>query len=110
MDFSANPLLEELHIEGAKDLVSLNLSTNDKLRRLDIFMCHNLQHLALSTQSQLNEADFALTHLRPKVLENLEKTLKRISPDKIRGGSFGDYKIIEVCNGKIVGEYEGKLD
>ena len=38
--------LIQLHIEGAKDLVSLNLSKNDKLRRLDIFMCHNLQHLA----------------------------------------------------------------
>ena len=110
LDFSANPLLEELHIEGAKDLVSLNLSKNDKLRRLDIFMCHNLQHLALSNQSQLNEVDFALTHLRPKDLEYLEKTLKRKSTYKIRGGSFGDEKIIEVCNGKIVGEYEGKLD
>ena len=109
MDFSANPLLEELHIEGAKDLVSLNLSKNDKLRRLDIFMCHNLQHLALSNQSQLNEVDFALTHLRPKDLEYLEKTLKRNSPYKVRGGSFGDDKIIEVSNGKIVGEYEGKL-
>ena len=110
LDFSANPLLEELHIEGAKDLVSLNLSKNDKLRRLDIFMCHNLQHLALSNQSQLNEVDFALTHLRPKDLEYLEKTLKRNSPYKVRGGSFGDDKIIEVCNGKIVGEDEGKLD
>lgn len=87
----------------------LNLSKNDKLRRLDIFMCHNLQHLALSNQSQLNEVDFALTHLRPKDLEYLEKTLKRNAPYKVRGGSFGDDKIIEVCNGKIVGEYEGKL-
>nr|WP_302334822.1 hypothetical protein [uncultured Prevotella sp.] len=110
LDFSANPLLEELHIDGAKDLVSLNLSKNDKLRRLDIFMCHNLQHLALSNQSQLNEVDFALTHLRPKDLEYLEKTLKRNSPYKIRGGSFGDDKIIEVSNGEIVGEDEGKLD
>ena len=91
-------------------MVSLNLSKNDKLRRLDIFMCHNLQHLALSNQSQLNEVDFALTHLRPKDLEYLEKTLKRNSPYKVRGGSFGDDKIIEVCNGKIVGEDEGKLD
>ena len=110
LDFSVNPLLEELHIDGAKDLVSLNLSKNDKLRRLDIFMCHNLQHLALSNQSQLNEVDFALTHLRPKDLEYLEKTLKRNSPYKIRGGSFGDDKIIEVSNGEIVGEDEGKLD
>lgn len=109
LDFSANPLLEELHIEGAKDLVSLNLSKNDKLRRLDIFMCHNLQHLALSNQSQLNEVDFALTHLRPKDLEYLEKTLKRNSPYKVRGGSFGNDKIIEVSNGEIVGEDEGKL-
>lgn len=103
LDFSANPLLEELHIEGAKDLVSLNLSKNDKLRRLDIFMCHNLQHLALSNQSQLNEVDFALTHLRLKDLEYLEK-------NKVRGGSFGDDKIIEVSNGEIVGEDDGKLD
>ena len=110
LDFSANPLLEELHIEGAKDLVSLNLSKNDKLRRLDIFMCHNLQHLALSNQSQLNEVDFALTHLRPKDLEYLEKTLKRNSPYKIRGGHFGDDKIIGVSNGVIVSEDEGKLD
>ena len=109
LDFSANPLLEELHIDGAKDLVSLNLSKNDKLRRLGIFMCHNLQHLVLSNQSQLNEVDFALTHLRPKDLEYLEKTLKRNSPYKVRGGSFGDDKIKEMCNGKIVGEYEGKL-
>ena len=72
-------------------------------------LCHNLQHLALSNQSQLNEVDFALTHLRPKDLEYLEKTLKRNAPYKVRGGSFGDDKIIEVCNGKIVGEYEGKL-
>ena len=109
LDFSANLLLEELHIDGSEDLVSLNLSKNDKLRRLDIFMCHNLQHLALSNQSQLNEVDFALTHLRPKDLEYLEKTLKRNAPYKVRGGSFSDDKIIEVCNGKIVGEYEGKL-
>ena len=109
LDFSANPLLEELHIDGSEDLVSLNLSKNDKLRRLDIFMCHNLQHLALSNQSQLNEVDFALTHLRPKDLEYLEKTLKRNSPYKIRGGSFGDDKIIEVSNGEILGEDEGKL-
>lgn len=109
LDFSANPLLEELHIEGAKDLVSLNLSKNDKLRRLDIFMCHNLQHLALSNQSQLNEVDFACTHLRPKDLEYLEKTLNRNSPYKIRGGSFGDDKVMEIDNGKIVREYEGKL-
>ena len=102
LDFSANPLLEEL--------LSLNLSKNDKLRRLDIFMCHNLQHLALSNQSQLNEVDFALTHLRPKDLEYLEKTLKRNSPYKVRGGSFGDDKIKEVSNGEIVGEDEGKLD
>ena len=110
LDFSANPLLEELHIEGAKDLVSLNLSKNDKLRRLDIFMCHNLQHLALSNLSQLNEVDFALTHLRPKDLEYLAKTLKRNSPYKIRGGHFGDDEIIEVSNDVIVREDEGKLD
>ena len=109
LDFSANPLLEELHIDGSEDLVSLNLSKNDKLRRLGIFMCHNLQHLALSNQSQLNEVDFALTHLRPKDLEYLEKTLKRNSPYKVRGGSFGDDKIIKVSNGEIVGEDEGKL-
>ena len=65
--------------------------------------------LCLRNQSQLNEVDFALTHLRPKDLEYLEKTLKRNSPYKVRGGSFGDDKIIEVCNGEIVGEYEGKL-
>ena len=40
----------------------------------------------------------------------VEKTLKRNSPYKIRGGSFGDDKIIEVSNGEIVGEDEGKLD
>ena len=99
LDFSANPLLEELHIDGSEDLVSLNLSKNDKLRRLGIFMCHNLQHLALSNHSQLNEVDFALTHLRPKDLEYLEKTLKRNSPYKIRGGSFGDENIKEISHG-----------
>ncbi len=102
LDLSANPLLEELHIRGAKDLKSLNLNKNDKLRRLDIFMCHNLQHLALSNHSQLNEVDFALTALRPKDLEYLEKTLERNQPYKIRGGHFGDDEIIEVRNGKIV--------
>ena len=93
--------MEELHIAGAKDVASLNLSKNDKLRRLGIFMCHNLQHLALSNQSQLNEVDFALTHLRPKDLEYLEKTLKRNSPYKVRCGSFGDDKIKGVpCLGR----------
>lgn len=110
LDFSANPLLEELHIEGAKDLVSLNLSKNDKLRRLDVFMCQKLQHLALSNQSQLNEVDFAYTHLRPKDLEYLERTLKRNQPYKVRGGSFGDNEIIEVCNDQIISRDEGKLD
>lgn len=100
LDVSKNPLLEFIDFHEIR---------NEKLRRLDIFMCHNLQHLALSNQSQLNEVDFALTHLRPKDLEYLEKTLKRNSPYKVRGGSFGDDKIKEVCNGKIVGEYEGKL-
>ena len=73
-------------------------------------MCHNLQHLALSNLSQLNEVDFALTHLRPKDLEYLAKTLKRNSPYKIRGGHFGDDEIIEVSNDVRVREEEGKLD
>ena len=109
MAFSAISFLTQLHIKVAQDLVSSNLSKIDKSRRSDTSMCHNFQHLALSNQSQLNEVDFALTHLRPKDLEYLEKTLKRNSPYKVRGGSFGDDKLIEVCNGKIVGEYEGKL-
>ena len=54
--------------------------------------------------------DFALTNLRSKDLEYLEKTLKRSAPYKIRGGSFGDDKIIEVNNGEIVGKYEGRMD
>ena len=54
--------------------------------------------------------DFALTNLRSKDLEYLEKTLKRNAPYKIRGGSFGDDKIIEVNNGEIVGKYEGRMD
>ena len=70
----------------------------------------DLMAVALSNQSLLNEVDFVLTHLRSKDLEYLEKTLKRNSPYKIRGGSFGDDKIIEVCNGKIVGKYEGRMD
>ena len=40
-------------------------------------------------------------NFRPKDLEYLEKTLKRNAPYKVRGGSFGDDKIIEVCNGII---------
>ena len=96
LDLSANPLLEELHIRGAKDLVSLNLSKNDRLRRLDIFMCQNLERLALSNQSVLNEVDFALTALRPKDLEYLKKTLERNAPYEIHGGSFGDNKTIEL--------------
>ena len=96
LDLPANPLLEELHIRGAKDLVSLNLSKNDKLRRLDIFMCQNLQRLALSNRSQLNEVDFALTALRPKDLEYLRKTLERNAPYEIHGGSFDDNKTIEL--------------
>ena len=94
LDLSANPLLEELHIRGAKDLVSLNLSKNNRLRRLDIFMCQNLERLALSNQSVLNEVDFALTALRPKDLEYLKKTLERNAPYEIHGGSFDDNKTI----------------
>ena len=93
-----------------------------EVKTLDVILteCPNLrilgysgygeEKLDVSNQSQLNEVDFALTHLRPKDLEYLEKTLKRNSPYKIRGGSFGDDKIIEVSNGEIVGEDEGKLD
>ena len=40
-------------------------------------------------------------NFRPKDLEYLEKTLKRNAPYKVRGGSFGDDKIIKVCNGII---------
>ena len=40
-------------------------------------------------------------NFRPKDLEYLEKMLKRNAPYKVRGGSFGDDKIIEVCNGII---------
>ena len=54
--------------------------------------------------------DFALTNLRSKDLEYLEKTLKRNATYKIRGGRFGDDKIIEVNNGEIVGKYEGRMD
>ncbi len=96
LDLSVNPLLEELYIRGAKDLVSLNLSKNDKLRHLDIFMCQNLQHLALSNRSQLNEVDFALTALRAKDLEYLRKTLERNAPYEIHGGSFDDNKTVEL--------------
>ena len=38
---------------------------------------------------------FYLMNFRPKDLEYLEKTLKRNSPYKVRGGSFGDDKIIK---------------
>ena len=80
-----------------------------EVKTFDVILteCPNLRILGYSGYG---EVDFALTHLRPKDLEYLEKTLKRNSPYKVRGGSFGDDKIIEVCNGKIVGEYEGKLD
>ena len=100
LDLSANPLLEELRIRGAKDLVSLNLSKNNRLRRLDIFMCQNLEHLALSNQSVLNEVDFALTALRPKDLEYLKKTLERNAPYEIHGGSFDDKKLLKYITEK----------
>ena len=41
--------------------------------------------------------------------EFLEKNVEANSPYRYGVGSFGDDKIIEVSNGEIVGEYEGKL-
>lgn len=83
LDVSKNPLLEFIDFHEIRN-EKLDFSANPLLEELHI--------------------DGA------KDLEYLEKTLKRNSPYKIRGGSFGDDKIIEVSNGEIVGEDEGKLD
>lgn len=89
LDFSANPLLEELQMSESKELVSIKLSKNDRLRKLNITMNPKLRRLALSNKSSLNWLSYWCTdNLNPKDKEYLMKTLERNAPYHIE--DFGN--------------------
>lgn len=81
LDFSANPLLEELQISESKNLAGIKLSKNDRLRKLNITMNPKLHRVALSNKSSLNWLSYWCTdNLNPKDKEYLMKTLERNAP------------------------------
>lgn len=81
LDFSANPNLEELQISESKELISIKLSKNDRLRKLNITINPKLRRVALSNKSSLNWLSYWGTYnLNPKDKEYLMNTLERNAP------------------------------
>lgn len=80
LDFSANPLLEELNLWGSKNVVSLKLSKNDQLQKLIIPFCENLRRIALSNNSSLNWLVYGYNKLHTRDKEFLLRALKANKP------------------------------
>lgn len=80
IDFSANPLLEELDLRQSENLTSLNLNKNDRLRKLNVCFYSHLHKISLSNKSMLNWVDSQGTNLYPRDREHLLKILERNTP------------------------------